>query len=116
MAIGLEAGSASRNATPLVPPGNLAVAAYLPQRIKGFAPYLPSNAGGTIWGLGSCSGGYQLGPWTGFAVLCGYAVVLAAWRLRRLSTPKAARIQVCPSGRRSRTGNAPAASRAFDIE
>ena len=28
----------------------------------------------------------QLSPWTGFAVLCGYAVVLtglAAWRLRR---------------------------------
>jgi len=31
------------------------VAAYLPQSIKGFAPYLPSNAGGTIWGPGSCS-------------------------------------------------------------
>src|SRR5260370_19181352 len=26
------------------------VAAYLPQSINGFAPYLPSNAGGTIWG------------------------------------------------------------------
>jgi ABC-type transport system involved in multi-copper enzyme maturation permease subunit len=62
------------------------VAAYLPQSIKGFAPYLPSNAGGTIWGAGKLFGGHQLGPWAGFAVLCGYAVVLtaaAAWRLRR---------------------------------
>ena len=62
------------------------VAAYLPQGIKGFAPYLPSNAGGTIWGAGKLFGGHQLGPWTGFAVLCGYAIVLtglAAWRLQR---------------------------------
>jgi ABC-2 type transport system permease protein len=62
------------------------VAAYLPQSIKGFAPYLPSNAGGTIWGAGKLFGGHQLGSWTGFAFLCGYAVVLtglAAWRLRR---------------------------------
>ena len=62
------------------------VAAYLPASIKGFAPYLPSNAGGDIWGAGKLFGGHQLGPWTGFAVLCGYAVVLtglAAWRLRR---------------------------------
>ena len=61
------------------------VAAYLPDSIKGFAPYLPSNAGGDIWGAGKLFGGHQLGPWTGFAVLCGYAVVLtglAAWRLR----------------------------------
>ena len=62
------------------------VAAYLPQGIKGFAPYLPSNAGGAIWGAGKLFGGHQLSPWTGFAVLCGYAAVLiavAAWRLRR---------------------------------
>jgi ABC-2 type transport system permease protein len=62
------------------------VAAYLPASIKGFSPYLPSNAGGTIWGAGKLFGGQQLSPWTGFAVLCGYAVVLtvlAAWRLRR---------------------------------
>ena len=62
------------------------VAAYLPQSIKGFVPYLPSNAGGAIWGAGKLFGGHQLSPWTGFAVLCGYAVVLtglAAWRLRR---------------------------------
>jgi hypothetical protein len=31
------------------------VAAYLPASIKGLAPYLPSDAGGTIWGVGSCS-------------------------------------------------------------
>ena len=62
------------------------VAAYLPQGIKGFVPYLPSNAGGTIWGAGKLFGGHQLSPWAEFAVLCGYAVVLtglAAWRLRR---------------------------------
>jgi ABC-type transport system involved in multi-copper enzyme maturation permease subunit len=58
---------------------------YLPHAIQGFAPYLPSNAGGDLWGAGKLFGGQQLGPWTGFAVLCGYAVVLtglAAWRLR----------------------------------
>jgi len=54
-------------------------------KITGFAPYLPSNAGGSLWGdpLGAA---HPLSPWTGFAVLCGYAVVLtaaAAWRLRR---------------------------------
>jgi len=62
------------------------VAAYLPHSISGFAPYLPSNAGGALWGAGKLFGGHQLAPWAGFAVLCGYAVVLtglAAWRLRR---------------------------------
>ena len=57
----------------------------LPHTITGFAPYLPSNAGGALWGQG-VTGAHALGPWTGFAVLCGYAVVLtaaAAWRLRR---------------------------------
>jgi ABC-2 type transport system permease protein len=33
------------------------VAAYLPDSIKGFAPYLPSNVGGTSGGPGSCSAG-----------------------------------------------------------
>jgi ABC-2 type transport system permease protein len=59
---------------------------YFPHSIKGFTPYLPSNAGGDVWGAGKLFGGHQLGPWTGFAVLCGYAVALtalAAWRLRR---------------------------------
>ena len=35
------------------------VAAYLPQSIKGFAPYLPSNAGGATVGPGSCSAGIR---------------------------------------------------------
>jgi ABC-2 type transport system permease protein len=61
------------------------VVGALPHNITGFAPYLPSNAGGALWGspLGNAN---PLSPWTGFAVLCGYAVVLtglAAWRLRR---------------------------------
>jgi ABC-2 type transport system permease protein len=57
----------------------------LPYNITGFAPYLPSNAGGALWGQG-VTGARALSPWTGFAVLCGYAIVLtalAAWRLRR---------------------------------
>jgi ABC-2 type transport system permease protein len=61
------------------------VVGALPHTITGFAPYLPSNAGGALWG-NPLTTGHELGPWTGFAVLCGYAVVLttlAAWRLRR---------------------------------
>jgi ABC-2 type transport system permease protein len=61
------------------------VAGALPQNITGFAPYLPSNAGGALWGS-PLNTANPLSPWTGFAVLCGYAVVLtslAAWRLRR---------------------------------
>ena len=57
----------------------------LPQNIRGFAPYLPSNAGGALWG-DPLSTTHALSPWSGFACLCGYAVVLtaaAAWRLRR---------------------------------
>ena len=59
------------------------VAGALPPSITGFAPYLPSNAGGALWGspLNTTS---ALSPWTGFAVLCGYAIVLtaaAAWQL-----------------------------------
>jgi ABC-2 type transport system permease protein len=48
-------------------------------------PYLPSNAGEALWG-GAANVHNALSPWTGFALLCGYAVVLiaaAAWRLRR---------------------------------
>jgi ABC-type transport system involved in multi-copper enzyme maturation permease subunit len=47
--------------------------------------YLPSNAGEVLWG-GTNGVTNPLSPWTGFAVLCGYAVILiagAAWRLRR---------------------------------
>jgi ABC-2 type transport system permease protein len=57
----------------------------LPHKITGFAPYLPANAGGALWG-NTLTTGHELSPWAGFAVLCGYAVVLtglAAWRLRR---------------------------------
>jgi len=49
------------------------------------APYLPSNAGGALWG-GAAHLPNALSPWTGFALLCGYAAVLigaGAWRLRR---------------------------------
>lgn len=49
------------------------------------SPYLPSNAGGAIYSA-QLGGGHSLSPWVGFALLCGYAVVLtagAAWRLRR---------------------------------
>jgi ABC-2 type transport system permease protein len=51
-----------------------------------FAQYLPSNAGEVLFG-GARGLTHPLSPWTGFAVLCGYAVVLiglAAWRLRRV--------------------------------
>jgi ABC-2 type transport system permease protein len=78
-AVGLSVFAAAFFVLPLV-------AAYLPHPISGLAPYLPSNAGGAIWGAAKVFGGHPLGPWAGFAVLCGYAVVLtglAAWRLRR---------------------------------
>jgi ABC-2 type transport system permease protein len=61
------------------------VVGALPHSIQEVARYLPSNAGGALWG-NPLSTGSLLSPWTGFAVLCGYAVVLiaaAAWRLRR---------------------------------
>ena len=46
--------------------------------------YLPSNAGEALWG-GNFGAQSALSPWAGFALLCGYAVILiaaAAWRLR----------------------------------
>jgi ABC-2 type transport system permease protein len=58
--------------------------AQLPHSVARIAPYLPSSAGGALWGQPLAT--HPLGPWAGFAVLCGYAVVLiglAAWRLRR---------------------------------
>jgi ABC-type transport system involved in multi-copper enzyme maturation permease subunit len=61
------------------------VVGALPHKITGFAPYLPSNAGGVLWG-NPLTTAHALSPWAGFAVLCGYAVALtalAAWRLRR---------------------------------
>jgi branched-subunit amino acid transport protein len=60
------------------------VVTQLPHSISGILPYLPSSAGGALWGQPLAA--HPLGPWAGFAVLCGYAVVLtglAAWRLRR---------------------------------
>jgi ABC-2 type transport system permease protein len=50
-----------------------------------FVQYLPSNAGAVML-EGSFGVAHALAPWTGFAVMCGYAAVLvgfAAWRLRR---------------------------------
>jgi ABC-2 type transport system permease protein len=58
----------------------------LPSSIRDHvAPYLPNHAGEALWG-GANDVPNALGPWTGFALLCGYAAVLivaAAWRLRR---------------------------------
>jgi ABC-2 type transport system permease protein len=51
-----------------------------------FAQYLPSNAGAVLLD-GTFGVAHPLSPWTGFSVMCGYAVVLiasAAWRLRRV--------------------------------
>ena len=66
------------------------VVGALPHTITGFAPYLPSNVAGYMGPSGApgnpLTTTHALSPWTGFAVLCGYAVVLtglAAWRLRR---------------------------------
>jgi ABC-2 type transport system permease protein len=50
-----------------------------------FVQYLPSNAGGVLFGGGN-NLAHPLAPWTGFGLLCAYAAVLigfAAWRLRR---------------------------------
>lgn len=62
------------------------LATLLPASISDhLAPYLPSNAGGVVWG-GAAFVPNALSPWTGFALLCGYAAVLigaGAWRLRR---------------------------------
>jgi ABC-2 type transport system permease protein len=66
----------------VIPP----LTSLLPASISNhLAPYLPSNAGEVLWG-GTNGVQNALSPWTGFALLCGYAVVLiaaAAWRLRR---------------------------------
>jgi len=66
----------------VIPPLTLLLPASLTDQ---FVQYLPSNAGSVITGSGF-GVAHPLAPWTGFAVMCGYAVVLmgfAAWRLRR---------------------------------
>jgi ABC-2 type transport system permease protein len=66
----------------VIPP----LASLLPFSVSShLTPYLPSNAGAVLWG-GPQTAANGLAPWTGFALLCGYAAVLiaaAAWRLRR---------------------------------
>ncbi len=66
----------------VIPP----LATLLPASVSSHVvQYLPSNAGEVLWG-GTHGVTNALSPWTGFAVLCGYAVILiaaAAWRLRR---------------------------------
>lgn len=64
------------------------LAGLLPASISdNLNPYLPSNAGSAIFGgVGGQTLHNALSPWTGMAVLAGYAAVLigaAAWRLRR---------------------------------
>ena len=72
-------------------PGTGATARHLPAgRLPAsisdhLARYLPSNAGGAIWG-GAAFVPNALSPWPGFSLLGGYAVILTgagAWRLRR---------------------------------
>ena len=91
--IGLALGALLRNTAPgiatfagvffVIP----LLAGMLPASIRDhLTQYLPSNAGGALWGgvLGNVH--HPLSPWTGFALLCGYAAVLTgagAWRLRR---------------------------------
>jgi ABC-2 type transport system permease protein len=66
----------------VIPP----LTSLLPASVRDhLSQYLPSNAGEVLWG-GTQGVANPLSPWTGFAVLCGYAVILiagAAWRLRR---------------------------------
>ena len=69
------------------------VVGALPHKITGFAPYLPSNAGGALWG-NPLTTAHALSPWAGFAVpvrLRGRADRpgrLAAAPPRRLTTRK----------------------------
>jgi ABC-2 type transport system permease protein len=61
------------------------LASLLPSSIGDhLTKYLPPNAGSAIFD-GAHDVSNTLSPWTGFAVLCGYAAILiaaAAWRLR----------------------------------
>jgi ABC-type transport system involved in multi-copper enzyme maturation permease subunit len=67
----------------IIPPMTL----LLPDSWSGhFVQYLPSNAGAMLLD-GTYGLAHPLSPWTGFAVMCAYALVLigfAAWRLRRV--------------------------------
>jgi ABC-2 type transport system permease protein len=58
--------------------------ALLPASISNnLDPYLPSNAGSSLFGAGPS---HALSPWVGFIVFCGYAIALvsaAAYRLIR---------------------------------
>ncbi len=65
----------------VVPPLTLLLPSSLTDH---FVQYLPSNAGSEL--IGGAPVAFPLAPWTGFAVMCGYAAVLlgvAAWRLQR---------------------------------
>lgn len=67
----------------VIPPLTLLLPASLNDH---YVQYLPPNIGGVLTG-GTSGAAHLLAPWTGFAVLCGYAAVLiaiAAWRLRRV--------------------------------
>src|SRR6201997_1058842 len=89
--IGLTLGALFRNTAAgiatfagvffVVPP----LAGLLPASVSDhLTQYLPSNAGSAVFG-GTQDVTNALSPWTGFALLCGYAVILiaaAAWRLR----------------------------------
>jgi ABC-type transport system involved in multi-copper enzyme maturation permease subunit len=92
--IGLALGTLLRNTAAgistfvgvffVIPP----LTALLPASVSDhLTKYLPSNAGEALWSgsHGPHSAQSALSPWTGFALLCGYAVILiaaAAWRLR----------------------------------
>ena len=67
----------------VIPPLTLLLPASVSEH---FVRYLPSTIGGVLTGSSSATAD-PLAPWTGFAVLCGCAVILigiAAWRLRRV--------------------------------
>ena len=90
---GLALGALLRNAAAaiftfvavffVIPPLTMLLPASLADQ---FVQYLPSNAGAMMLN-GTFGVAHPLSPWTGFAVMCGYAAVLtaiAARRLRRL--------------------------------
>ena len=61
----------------------------LPSSVQGhLTQYLPSSAGEVLWG-GAHDLHHALSPWTGFALLCGYAVVLIAAAASRLRSTDA---------------------------